>query len=435
MKKILITMVTSFPVLFFGQGLSTSPYSSFGYGDLKFNNAPSINSMGGLGTSYSNPFGTEVNYSNPAANAYLQYTSFEFGVNSDMIKFKTQESSDQNSTTYISNLSLGFPLGNKFAFAFGFQPYSGIGYRLKASGSQRVEGTNEIVTTNSSFEGKGGLNSAHVLLSYKPWKETDLSFGITGQYIFGNLDDSQVMRIDGIDLVSEDVRSDNVKGFTGIIGSLYRHKLEKNKQLNIGATYAISSNLTNDRSQYLLSYIEHDNGAPNLGTLDTISLSKSKEKFKLPRKSSFSISYEKPGRWMIGTQYDFEKMTHLNTNENRDNLMYDDKHRIALGGYWIPKFNSYKSYFSRATYRAGFFYEQTGLSLLGNEGVYHDIDNLGITFGVGLPVGKDQRSMLNIGAILGQRGTTSGGWIRESYADLRISFNLNGTWFRKRVYN
>lgn len=435
MKKILITIVTIIPILFFGQELSTSPYSSFGYGDLKFNNSPSISAMGGLSTSYSNPFGTEVNYSNPAANAYLQYTSFEFGVNSDLVKFKTSESSDKNSTTYISNLSLGFPLGEKFAFAFGFQPYSGTGYQLNTSGSQVVEGTGETLTTNSSFEGKGGLNSAHVAFSYKPWKETDLSFGITGKYIFGNLDNSQIIRIDGIDLVSEDFRSDNIKGFTGTIGTLYKHKVKKNRQLNFGATYSLGSNLKNDRDEYLLSYIEYANGAPNLTTMDTISSLRTKEDFKLPMKSSFSISYEKPGRWMVGTQYDFEKISDLNSNENRNNLTYDDKHRIALGGYWIPKFNSYKSYFARATYRAGIFYEQTGISLLGNDGSYHDIDNLGITFGVGLPVGKDQRSMLNIGAALGQKGTTSGGWVKENYAHLKVSFNLNGTWFRKRIYN
>ncbi len=434
MKKILI-IVALLPILFFGQELSTSPYSSYGYGEPKFNNSSSINAMGGLGTAYSNPFGTEVNFSNPAANAYLNYASFEFGVNVDMIQFKTSESSDKNSATYISNLSLGFPLGEKFSFAFGFQPFSGTGYQLNTSGTQTIEGSSETITTHSGFEGSGGLNSAHMALSYKPWKETNLSFGITGQYIFGNLDNSQIAQIDGVDLVSEDFRSDNIKGFTGMAGALYKHKLKKNKQLNVGATYALSSNLKNDRDQYLLSYVKYANGAPNLGTMDTISSSTTKEDFKLPKKSSFSVSYEKPGRWMIGTQYDFEKMTDLNSSEDNTTLAYEDRHRIALGGYWIPKFNSYKSYFARTTYRAGIYYEQTGMSLLGNDGNYHDIDNLGITFGIGLPVGKDQRSMLNIGAVLGQRGTTSGGWVKENYAALKISFNLNGTWFRKRVYN
>ncbi|MFV0529853.1 MAG: OmpP1/FadL family transporter [Flavobacteriales bacterium] len=434
MKKILI-IVTLLPVLFFGQRLSTSPYSSFGYGEPKFNNSISINSMGGIGTAYSNPFGTEVNFSNPATNTYLQYTSFEFGVNADIVKFNTTESSDKNSATYISNLSLGFPLGDRFSFAFGFQPFSGTGYKLNTSSSQVIAGTNETITTKSNFEGSGGLNSAHVALSYKPWKKTDLSFGITGQYIFGNLDNSQIVRIENVDLVSEDLRSDNIKGFTGTAGALYRHKLSKNKLLNIGATYTLGSNLKNDQDHYLLSYVEYSNGTPNSTTMDTISSSSIKQDFKLPSKSSVSVSYEKQGRWMVGTQYDFEKMTDLNSSEYRDNLTYKDKHRIALGGYWIPKFNSYKSYLARATYRAGIYYEQTGLSVLGNSGDYHDIDNLGITFGIGLPVGKDQRSMLNIGVALGQRGTTSGGWVKENYANFKISFNLNGTWFRKRIYN
>ncbi len=435
MKKFLIIIITWLPIILFGQELSTSPYSSYGYGELKFNNSPSISAMGGLGTSYSNPFGTEVNFSNPAANAYLFYTSFDFGMNTDLVRFKTSESTDQNSATYISNLSLGFPLGKNLSFAFGFQPFSGTGYKLNTSGSQTIDTTNEVITTTSSFEGSGGLNSAHVAFSYKPWEKTNLSFGIMGQYIFGNLDNSQIVQVEGVDLVSEAFRSDNIKGFTGTIGTLYKHTLKKNKQLNFGATFSIGNDLRNDRDEYLLSYVKYTNGAPNLSTMDTIGSSKTKEDFKLPTHSSFSVGYEKPGRWMIGTQYDFEKTSDLNTNEDRSNILYDDKHRIALGGYWVPKFNSYKSYFARATYRAGIYYEQTGMSMLGNDGGYHDVDDLGITFGVGLPVGKDQRSMLNIGAALGQRGTTSGGWIKENYANLKVSFNLNGTWFRKRVYN
>ncbi len=435
MKKFLIIIIAWLPIILFGQELSTSPYSSYGYGELKFNNSPSISAMGGLGTSYSNPFGTEVNFSNPAANAYLFYTSFDFGMNTDLVRFKTSESTDQNSATYISNLSLGFPLGKNLSFAFGFQPFSGIGYKLNTSGSQTIDTINEVITTTSSFEGSGGLNSAHVAFSYKPWEKTNLSFGIMGQYIFGNLDNSQIVQVEDIDLVSEAFRSDNIKGFTGTIGTLYKHTLKKNKQLNFGAMFSMGNDLKNDRDEYLLSYVKYTNGAPNLSTMDTIGYSKTKEDFKLPAHSSFSVGYEKPGRWMIGTQYDFEKKSNLNANEDRSNILYNDKHRIVLGGYWVPKFNSYKSYFARATYRAGIYYEQTGMSMLGNDDGYHDVDDIGITFGVGLPIGKDQRSMLNIGAALGQRGTTSGGWIKENYANLKVNFNLNGTWFRKRVYN
>ncbi len=428
MKKILIILII-FPSLFFGQEVSMSPYSRFGYGELKYNNSPSINSMGGVGVSYSNPSELEVNFSNPAANSYLKYTSFEFGLNSEFSSFDTSESSDRNNTTYISNLSLGFSLSEKFSFAFGFQPFSGSGYDLSTLS------TNDGVAATSRVKGTGGLNSAHMAISYKPWKEKNLSFGITGQYIFGNLYNSQFITVENVDLITEDVNNDNIKGFTSTLGVLYNHKLNNHKQLNFGATYTMGSNLKNDRSQYLVSYVDYENGAPNPSTVDTINSYISKSDFKMPAKISLSAGYEKPGRWMVATQYDFEQASDLNINENSEVANYNDRHRFALGGYWVPKFNSYKSYFARATYRAGIYYEDTGLTVLGNDNSFHGIDDIGVTFGVGLPVGKDQRSLLNVGAAFGQRGATSGGWVRENYANLKLSLNITGTWFRKRIYN
>jgi hypothetical protein len=80
------------------------------------------------------------------------------------------------------------------------------------------------------------------------------------------------------------------------------------------------------------------------------------------------------------------------------------------------------------TYRAGFNYENTGL-IINNE----SINNYGITFGLGLPLGGSF-SNINVGFEYGKRGTTNSGLIEENYTNVFISLSLNDRWFVKRKY-
>ena len=98
-----------------------------------------------------------------------------------------------------------------------------------------------------------------------------------------------------------------------------------------------------------------------------------------------------------------------------------------MGGFYIPKYDSYTSFLSRVVYRAGFRYENTGL-ILNNK----SINDYGMTFGLGLPVGV---SNVNIGFEFGKKGTTSNGLIEENYFNLSVGLSLNDIWFVKRKIN
>jgi hypothetical protein len=100
-----------------------------------------------------------------------------------------------------------------------------------------------------------------------------------------------------------------------------------------------------------------------------------------------------------------------------------------LGGYYIPNYNSFGNYFKRVVYRAGARFEQTGLNVNGQ-----DINEFGISFGLGLPVGR-LFSNANLGFEIGRRGTTDFGLIQENFFNTFISFSLNDRWFEKRLYD
>jgi hypothetical protein len=103
-----------------------------------------------------------------------------------------------------------------------------------------------------------------------------------------------------------------------------------------------------------------------------------------------------------------------------------DANRYRIGGFFIPNYNSISSYWHRVVYRAGARYEENGINVSGE-----DINEFGISFGVGLPVGRFY-SNLNLGFEIGSRGTTNNGLVKENFFNTFISLSLNDKWFEKR---
>ena len=74
-------------------------------------------------------------------------------------------------------------------------------------------------------------------------------------------------------------------------------------------------------------------------------------------------------------------------------------------------------------------FEQTGINIEGQ-----DINEFGISFGVGLPAGK-LFSNINVGFELGKRGTKDFGLVQENFFNTFLSLSLNDRWFEKRYYD
>ncbi|MCB9201930.1 MAG: hypothetical protein H6604_02615 [Flavobacteriales bacterium] len=403
----------------FTQNVSISPYSSGGLGEYKFDNNATLNSMGGIGSAYTSELGNEVNFTNPAANSTLFYTTFNLGVNSDLYNLESKNTSSKKSSSYVSNLSLGFPINDKIKFGVGFQPYTGTGYNIK------YETTNEP-SSISKFTGNGGLNSLHTITSYSINKK--LSIGVRLNYIFGNTEKTQEINVENSDLIKSKQLDYDQKTFQITPGFTYNTKLGKNHKINFGGTYGISSNLNTDFNLKSSTYYYLPSGEKyNESILEEYT---QKVNTKFPANYTLGVSVGKEQKWMLGLEYKNRDLGVTKLPEESFSL--SNQSRIALGGWVIPNRNSYKSYFSRATYRFGTYYEKTGVAYNGQ-----DINQFGINFGIGLPVGNTQNnpSMLNIGFELGRRGNLENGLFRENFGKIKIGFNLNNRWFTKVKYN
>ncbi|WP_303316996.1 outer membrane protein transport protein [Flavivirga abyssicola] len=435
-KKLVLVFIAAFAIHSYGQEGTASPYSFYGIGSLKFKGTVENRSMGGLSI-YNDSI--HINLRNPASYAGKNMAAFNnesrpvkftVGGSHSSINLKSDTESDNTSSSTFDYLAMSIPMG-KFGFGFGLLPYTSVGYKLES-----VNGNGD---TENKFRGEGGLNKVFLGLGYQIID--GLSIGIDAQYNFGNIQNSTVEFLydnDGA-LLEFQTRENNRSDLSGLnfnLGLSYKKMITEDLELSSGITYTPESNLVskNTRSfstirtnvvtgqEFEFSRIDTDLEA--LGLLETDLI--------LPSRFSIGAGVGKPRKWFVGAEYATQKTSNF-SNELYTSAStpttYEDASTFSLGGFYIPKYNSYTSYLKRIVYRAGVRYEKTGLNI-NNE----SINEFGISFGVGLPVGNFL-SNANLGFEIGKRGTTNNTLIQEDFVNFRISLSLNDRWFQKRKYD
>ncbi len=418
-KTIIFTSLILSGVVF-GQNTNSSIYSFFGIGEINENKTVRQQNMGGVGISYADYY--HFNLSNPASLSSLRLVNYGLGVFNKAVQIKSNEGNKKSSSFSISNLNLSFHLGKKGGFSVGIMPNSRTGYTLVKK-SYNAENKLNGVTI---FEGKGGTNKIFSGIGYNVFK--GVSLGLHTEYLFGNTTKTTKQQQLGDDLTTTYKSSSNLRGFLFTAGIQGKLKLNKKTMLRVGATFRPKSTLNDIRNNYIYS-----SGVNIPG--DTIQNKHSTIKRTIPSQISLGIGIGQDYKWFAGIDYTSRGKYNftLATLANNIKAKYNTFNKISIGGFYIPKLNSVLSYWDRITYRAGFFYENIGLSLNSekNKNHFEKIKNYGITFGIELPTGG-ALSNLNIGFEFGKKGTTSNGLVEENYGTLRLGVSLNDNkWFGK----
>ncbi|MDO5970828.1 hypothetical protein Q4Q35_13515 [Flavivirga aquimarina] len=436
-KKLVLVFIAVFAIHSYGQEGTASPYSFYGIGSLKFKGTVENRSMGGLSI-YNDSI--HVNLRNPASYAGKNLESFNnesrpvkftVGASYSSINLKSDTGSDNTASTTFDYLALSIPMG-KFGFGFGLMPYTSVGYKL--------ESLNDNEDIENKFRGEGGLNRAFLGLGYQITDE--LSVGIDAQYNFGNIQNSTVEYLydsDGVPLQNqsrENNRSD-LSGLSFNIGLSFKKLLTENLELSSGITYTPESNLVSKNTRSFSTITTNTSGSEfeiNTIDVDLEALGLLETDLTLPAKFSIGAGIGKPRNWFVGAEYTAQKTSDFSNDlytSNTTVIMYEDATTFSLGGFYIPKYNSFNSYsyIKRIVYRAGARYEKTGLNINSES-----INEFGISFGVGLPMGSFL-SNANLGFEIGKRGTTNSSLIQENFVNFQISLSLNDRWFRKRKYD
>jgi len=328
-------------------------------------------------------------------------------------------------------MAISVPIG-KLGMTFGILPYSSVGYKLD---SQSM--INDSLVTTNRYRGEGGLNKAFIGFGYQIAE--NLSIGADASYNFGNIKNTSIEFLfddegEPIQYQSRESNRSDLSGLNFNLGLYYSPMINEKLQLTSGFTYSPSSDLEsqNERvfatiiinpstgQEFEINEIEADLAAEGL---DNTTLT-------LPSKISFGIGIGRPHKWYFGGEY-----TSLQTSKfsNRifdiENATFEDASTFAFGGFLIPQYTSFNKYWKRIVYRAGVRFENTGLKI-NNE----SINEFGISFGVGLPVGR-MFSNANLGFEVGKRGTTNQNLVEEKFVNFQLSLSLNDRWFVKRKFN
>jgi hypothetical protein len=164
------------------QSIGNSPYGAYGIGDVKYDNTVDISSMGGISTAYIWDFNNNFNFRNPAANTNLELTTLKVeGTNeNNYYKSDYNNMSSNKHSTYLSNITIAFPITRKIKFGMGFQPYSSKTYNILTSSQLNEDG----ITEAHHFHGEGTLNTVQAAFSYQI--NPEFAVGLRSNFYFGN---------------------------------------------------------------------------------------------------------------------------------------------------------------------------------------------------------------------------------------------------------
>jgi hypothetical protein len=213
--------------------------------------------------------------------------------------------------------------------------------------------------------------------------------------------------------------------FYGEIGFQYKTKLSKDLFMVLGGVFGPQVKI-NSKASFLATTFFGDINAAQF-YYDTIDVRyNEKGSFTLPIRTGAGVTLGKEGKWVAGADFLWQNWEEYTYYGNSDSLA--NRWKIAAGGEYIPNARSVGSYFQKVAYRAGFHYGKTPLNLKGNH-----IDEIGISFGLGLPI-KKSKSTVNLSAVIGKKGTTQYNLIRENFIRFTVGVNVVENWFFKTKY-
>ena len=432
-KRIFLITILFLSFNFQAQEGTSSPYSFYGIGSLKFKGTTENRAMGGLSI-YNDSI--HMNFRNPASyvgknlfsfNNEARLVKFTVGIGHSDTKLETSNASDNTTTTTFDYLGLNVPMG-KFGMGFGLIPHSSVGYKL--------ESRNSIDSLQYKYSGNGGLNK--VFLGFGYLISDNISIGVDARYNFGNIqnnaleflyDDEQLP----LDYQAREINRSDLSGINYNLGISYNAVFNEKTQLVSSLTYSPGYNLKSKNKRTFASVIVNDSGIEypiNEIEVDLLSLDLEETDLKMPSKMSIGLGIGSIRNWFVGSEYTMIKSSVFSSDLlDIENATFEDSSILSIGGFYIPDYNSFNKVWQRVVYRSGIYFEKTGLNINNQS-----IKEFGISFGLGIPVGR-LFSNLNSVVEIGRRGTTNENLVKENFVNFQLSLSLNDRWFVKRKYN
>ena len=424
-KKIIVSISLLFSLAIFAQEGTSSPYSFYGIGDIKFKGTVENRSMGSISVF---PDSIHVNIQNPAQLASLKLTSFALGGTYANTKSKTETQEAKARRTSLDYMAIAIPVG-KFGVGFGLIPYSSVGYKIQ----KITYDINTAVTPNdttrtvySKYNGIGGVNKVFLGLGYRLTQK--INIGVDFQYNFGTIETSNLQYQTDLQYGSRENNVSDLRGVNVDLGITYQTKVKSKYSFFSSLSYTPEAELTlgNKRNIEIIQLLS----SSAVTVIERQKIPVEDTKIKLPSKLTFGSGFGEVKKWLVGGEITFLNNSVLSNRFNDiQGATFENSIRYSLGGFFIPNYNSYSNYYKRIVYRGGLRYENTGLVIQNKS-----INDFAANIGLGMPL-SGTFTNINIGLEIGKRGTKYYNLVEENYINLSVGLSLSDKWFVKRKFD
>lgn len=421
-KKIIVSICLLFSLALFAQEGTSSPYSFYGIGDIKFKGTVENRSMGSLSVF---PDSIHINIQNPAHLASLKLTGLAIGGTYANTKSRTEAQEAKARRTSLDYLAVGIPVG-KLGIGFGLIPYSSVGYKIGKTTHVTNSNNDTIRSIYSKYNGIGGVNKVFLGFGYRLTNK--INVGATVQYNFGTIETTDLQYQTDLQYGSRENNISDLRGVNVDLGITYQTKVNAKYSFFSSLAYTPEAELTlgNTRNIDIVQLLS----SSAVSVIERQSIPVEDTKIKLPAKLTFGSGFGEVKKWLLGAE-----ITLLNNSvmSNRFNdiegATFENSIRYSLGGFFIPNYNSYSNYYKRIVYRGGLRYENTGLVIQNKS-----INDFAANIGLGMPL-SGTFTNINIGLEIGKRGTKYYNLVEENYINLSVGLSLSDKWFVKRKFD
>ena len=442
MRHSFLLIIVSF-FFFSSKGQVASPYSEVGIGgrnqSFLFNNF----TAGGSGAAIQSR--NCINVLNPASLPGLNYTVAEVGVLVERNNYSLNNQNGFASNFDLSGAVLGFPLNQNSGVSFGLTPFSGKQYDYSRN-STAFSGTEN---TTETYAGMGNVSDLFLMYGYRI---KNLSLGVKGQYLFGNLIDETKVRFESEDYLN--IREQNfflVRSFSYELGLQYQLNVFDEDQIVFGLTASPTQSIkalsykkindfeittTLDDDENVVEVERHDTGAEILNTIDD----KQDTSFTLGGEYRAGLVYQRPGHFKLGFEYHF--INGASTSFQSGTNFYSNASVYRAHAEWIPNIDAagYNSFWKTMRYQTGLFYGNSPIDLSGLSGISASGNNqmYGMNFGLTIPLSKYKYeterfgSYLNFGVGYYRNGDSNS--VQEDVLQIMMGITLNDKWFIQRKF-
>ena len=428
--KLTCLLLAALPLFCFAQ--ENSPYSRYGIGNLVPTGNIANRGMGGISAGVSDA--ATINTVNPASYGNLIYTTLDVGLEYDgrNLKSKNPVGSYKSNNGIISYLQLGFPLlnGNKkalknntsWAITFGLKPISKINYKIQSSAR------NSIDSTETLFEGNGGVNEAFIGTAIRI---KNFSIGINTGYLFGEKDYNTRLIFNNDTVSYYKANYATVTRFGGVFlnaGVQYAAKI-KGGTLRFGAYGNLKRQYSATKDDLRETFSYNANGVP-IRTDSVYANNGQKGKVQMPATFGAGFSIEKE-HFLLGADFETTQWDDYRFFGQKD--LVKNSWTAKAGVQYYPVSIGSTSYFNYVKYRAGVSFGTDYINADNNLPLYT------VTVGGAFPLKLKhnfydlQYSVMNLAFEYGNRGNKSNN-ITENIYKVSIGFSLSDIWFRRQKY-